>query len=377
MAATAALALSQAEEPPAGHGLRELLQMCILASAPADPQKGIVLDAATEPDYIVFSARGSDRHGLHVVSALLRLFGPRDFGSDLITAQQSLLRRFAEAQQEIAAAVASRAGLAALYPDAANLLKPAAAYRPVAASTLSAFWRQALRPNRLAVAVSGPVSMEDVRRALEDVAGAWVPGPDIGPPPSGRRAHPQGIVRLRIGSEESAVWVGVRGPKPDDEDYPVAIVGMMALAHGMGSRLFRRLRDELGVTYAVSGRVVASRSWPHMYVAATCEAADTPRVSGEIQKELQRMAREDLSPKELERARNMAVLNLEQVRMSNWQAVHYLSTLALLNPSIMSDGRTWAIVEDVKTVDAGQVKEFFARWWDRPSVVQVIGRGEE
>lgn len=376
VAAAAALAVSYAEEPPAGRGLRELVQLCILASASPDPQRGIVLDANTEPDYMVFSARGSDRHGLEVLNALLELFGTRDFDTSLIAAQQVLLRRFAEAQEEVAAAVAKRAGLAALYPAAAELLKPAAAYRPVAATTLSAFWRQVLRPNRIALTVSGPVTMEQVRRVVEDVMGGWVPGPDLRPLRSGGPVA-SGVVRLHVGGEESAVWVGARGPRPDEEDYPVALVGMIALAHGMGSRLFRRLRNELGLTYAVSGHVVAARSWPHMYMAATCEPANVARVCGVIQTELQRVAREGMAPKELERAKNMAVLNLQQVRMSNWQAAQYLSTLALLNPRAMSEEKPWAIVDDLRAVEAEQVREFFAKWWMRPSIVQVISRSGE
>lgn len=375
VAAVAALAVSYAEEPATGRGLRELLQLCVLASAPSSPEKGIVLDASTEPDYIVLSARGSDRHGKQVLETLLGLLGTSEFDRELIAGQQRLLRRLVEAQEEVASAAASRAGLAALYPEAADLLKPAAAYGPVAASALTAFWRQVLKPNRLAIAVSGPLKTEDVRRVVEQATGAWVPGPDLGSPRPGRRRPTRGIVRLHMAGEESAVWVGARGPRPDEEDYPVAIVAMMALAHGMGSRLFRRLRDELGTTYAVSGRVAAGQAWPHMFVIATCDADDVERVTAEVQRELERMAEEEVAPKELERARSMAVLNLEQVRMSNWRTVQYLGTLALLNPQTLAEGRAWAVVEEAAKVDARGLRRFFAEWWDRPSVVQVIGRG--
>lgn len=375
VAAVAALAVSYAEEPATGRGLRELLQLCVLASAPSSAEKGIVLDASTEPDCIVLSARGSDRHGKQVLQALLGLLGTSEFDKELIAGQQRLLRRLVEAQEEVASAAASRAGLAALYPAAADLLKPAAAYRPVAAAALTTFWRQVLKPNRLAIAVSGPLKTEEVRRAVEQATGAWVPGPDLTPPGPGRRGAARGIVRLHVGGEESAVWVGARGPRLDEEDYPVAIVAMMALAHGMGSRLFRRLRDELGTTYGVNGHVVAGQAWPHMYVIATCGAEDVGRVTAEIQRELERMAEEDLTAKELERARNMAVLNLEQVRMSNWQTVQYLGMLALLNPQAPAEGRAWAVLEEVARVEAMRLRRFFAEWWDRPSIVQVIGHG--
>jgi len=370
----AALAVSQAEEPATGRGLRDLLQLCLLASASGSPNKGIVLDGSTEPDYIVLSARGSDRHGKEVLDALLGLLSTREFDRETVAGQQRLLRRLVEAEAEVASAVASRAGVAALYPAAADLVKPAAAYSPVPASTLTAFWRQVLKPNRLAIAVSGPVKTEEVRRAIEEAMGAWVPGPDLGPLRPGRRGASQGIVRLRMAGEESVVWLGARGPRPDEEDYPVAIVGMMALAHGLGSRLFRRLRDELGVSYAVGGHVVAGQSWPHMFVMATCEAGDVARVTAEIQGELERMAQEEVSLKELERARNMAVLDLQQVRMSNWRTAQYLATLALLSPQAVGEGRAWAVAEEVARVEAGQLRRFFARWWAQPSVVQVIGR---
>jgi len=315
-----------------------------------------------------------DRDWRAVVAALLRVLSSAHFDSETIAGQQRLLRRLVEAEREVAAAAAARAGLVALYPAARATVRPPVAYAPVAPSALEAFRREVVRPNRLTLVVSGPVPPEEVKRQVADATADWVPGPDPGPAPDPGPPPRTGPFRIEMVADESAVWVGCRGPRPDEEDYAAAVLGMEALARGMGARLFRRLRDDLGLVYGATGQVVAAASWPYMYVLATCEEGQAARVTAEIRAELAKLAAEELSSRELERARRLAGIELLRLRMSNWEAAQYLSSLAAIAPLSPASSGNWRLLDDLQGVGPARLRAFFERWWSHPTVVQVLGR---
>jgi predicted Zn-dependent peptidase len=371
VAAVAAVRFSQGEEPSRVRGIRDLLELCLTAPAPAGGRV-VPIEGRTEPDFIALAARGTDRNWEDVVRGLLTALTSPRFEGGTVAYQQQLLRRGAEAERELPAAVARRAGLVALYPAAVATVRPAAAYLPVSASALAALWQQVLKPNRVVLAVSGPVEAAAVKAVIEEAAGTWVPGPDVQPPKSLGQAS-QGPYRLEMTAAASAVWVGARGPEPDDADYPAAVVGMEALARGLGSRLFRRLRDELRLTYDVTGQVVAGRQWPYLYVLATCGEEQVTKASAEIRDQIGRMADEALPEGELTRARRAAVLELTRLRMSNYGAAQYLCSLAAMAPGYVEAGSPWRLGADLEAVGSDRLREACGRFWRTPTVVQVFG----
>jgi predicted Zn-dependent peptidase len=177
-------------------------------------------------------------------------------------------------------------------------------------------------------------------------------------------------------ADESVVFVGARAPKRTDDDYPTALVAMIGLAHGMGSRLFKRLRDELGLAYTVDGQVVNGSLWPYMFALVSCQGQNVNRVSSETTEELGRLSTGPLEPAEVDRARRFAQMELLRMRMSNAGAADFLSASVAFLPSLPPSGDLWSLADKVQAVGPDRLQAFFAHWWRAPSVVQVLGREE-
>lgn len=370
--AVAAIAATQADEPAGRGGLRRLLQLCLVASAKTESAPGVDVSGLTQPDYISISARGVDRNWRAVINVLTSVLSTSIFGKETIVGEQRILQRLVAADREVASTVARQAGLATLYPAAMGELRPAAAYTGVRPGVLAEFRNRVVRPNRMTIVVSGPVKADEVRAMVKGWAGALVPGPDQQPRTVfGGRPY-AGVLRVKMGGTDSAVWVGARAPTPEDPAYPEAVVGMVLLARGMGSRLFVRLRDDLGLTYGSTGQVMASDVWPSMYVLTSCDAAQASKVTAEVRAELGKLADEEAQEGELTRARRRAEMDLERLRMSNWQTAHYLSSMATMAPGMFTGGKCWELLQDLEAVGPGRLRSFFERWWQAPSVVQVL-----
>jgi predicted Zn-dependent peptidase len=375
-AATAAVRVGVTQEEPGRHGLRQLLQLCLVTEAARTQGEGLDVTGYTEPDLFSLSVRGIADDGQAVLQALLNSLLAVHFESETIRAQQRLMIRQYEADQEVPISVARRAGLAALYPASATALVPECAARPLVPLALQTWFKTHVLPNRVTVTVSGRADPAEVRRTVEEATATWLPGPEVPSGGAGPVPPVLGPVRVDMISDESVVWIGARGPKRMDDDYGAALVAMIALAHGMGSRLFRRLRDDLGLVYSADGQVVTGRLWPYMYVVATSGFAGVNRVTSETTEELRRLSADRLSPAEIERARSFAAMELLRMRMSNAGAADFLSVSGALSPALPPSESFWDLADQVQAVGPDRLQAFFARWWRTPSVIQVLGREE-
>ncbi|PWK11280.1 putative Zn-dependent peptidase [Tumebacillus permanentifrigoris] len=105
-------------------------------------------------------------------------------------------------------------------------------------------------------------------------------------------------------SEQEQVFVGFRAPAILRPDIPAFDTAMTIFGGDSWSRLFQRLRNELGLVYSVDG---GYSGWPHVgsyMIYAGCQPAETDRVLAEIVNEIDKFKRE-ISPDELVRSKAM------------------------------------------------------------------------
>ena len=172
----------------------------------------------------------------------------------------------------------------------------------------------AYRKPGLVVAATGNVDHDrlvaGVERLLGGVAdgGPGSPVSDPAAPPSGER------VVERPGAQTHIVMGGRAVPHADPRRYPLVLLSS-ALGGGMSSRLFQRVREDLGLAYAVYTFQSFYRTAGSLgvYVGTRPEWAD--RAVSVIREELARVAREGLPTEELEDAKGQVkgqmVLGLE------------------------------------------------------------------
>lgn len=162
--------------------------------------------------------------------------------------------------------------------------------------------------------------------------------------PSGRQAH--------IVAGAAGVSIG------DPLRHAVILVGT-ALGDGMGSRLFQRIREEMGLAYAVFGFRAFYLRAGHVgaYVGTGPETADQARNA--LCEELRKLADDGLTPEELESTRTQlkgqVVLSLE----SPGSRMNRLASLALADQPYRSLDGIMERIDGVTESDAAQAAALY------------------
>jgi zinc protease len=129
------------------------------------------------------------------------------------------------------------------------------------------FYRRYYHPANMMLAVSGDFDKTAMRARLEQVLGAWNPAPGAVP------AFPQVTHQAKAGiysgdkSEVTQTFlsVGHLGGLLSDKDYPALEVLSDILAGGFDSRLFRKVRTDLGYAYNIGGGWGADYKHPGLF----------------------------------------------------------------------------------------------------------------
>lgn len=131
--------------------------------------------------------------------------------------------------------------------------------------TLRSFHRRMLRPGDLVVAAAGRVDHEELVRQISDgpLATAVRRGSGEGghgtAPDSGWASSPA-LVGEDHDAEQVFLALSRRGPARDHGDRAAAQIGASLLGGGVSSRLFQRVREDLGLAYSVYAGVDQFRS---------------------------------------------------------------------------------------------------------------------
>jgi zinc protease len=158
-------------------------------------------------------------------------------------------------------------------------------------------------PNNCVLAIFGDVRADDVKAAVAQHFGAWPKGPevltDLSPGP--RLDAPKRLEDTRD-KKQAVLAMGFTGTTLFDGDrYPLDL--LQEACSDLGSRLFLRIRERLGLAYYVGANHLAGLlpGWFAFYVGTTPEKA--ARVEDELLQEAAALRAEGLTPEELRRAK--------------------------------------------------------------------------
>lgn len=126
------------------------------------------------------------------------------------------------------------------------------------------------------------------------------------------------VQHLEEDSEQEQVFLGFRAPEITRPDLHAFDVAMTILGGDSWSRLFQRIRNELGLAYTIDG---GYSGWQHTgayMVYSGCQPAMTDQVLSEIQSEITRF-KSDMTADELVRSKAMlrATLLMSSDHLSN------------------------------------------------------------
>ncbi len=238
---------------------------------------------------------------------------------------------------------------------------------------LRAFRGRHYGPRNAVVALAGNVDVQALRPLMEEKFGGWEGAAGEEYPDTAAIAQPCRLAREKD-TEQVHLCLSFRSHEIGSPDvYPVAVLNSL-LGGGMSSRLFQRIREELGMAYSVYS---GPSSYPHcgeftIYAATGPQHVQT--VLDEIDRELERLLRDGLTDREFAMSKaqlkSSFILGLE----SAYVRMNALGNNQLLLGRTILPEETIANLEKV-TMDS--VMDAAVRTLTGPRAYAVVGREAE
>ena len=319
------------------------------------------LDAYTTREYTSFQARTLDEHldvALDVLADLV--LHPLLREEDLELEREVVLEEISTVEDtpdDLVFDLHAQA-LWGEHPYGYSILGTRATVGALTAADLRRLHERAYRRPNLLVAVAGNIRHDAVVERVaelfaEAASGERAARPALPEETGGRE------LRVERATSQTHVVFGARTfPHGDPRRYALVLLSN-AFGGGMSSRLFQRVREELGLAYAVYSfqSFYMDAGQVGVYVGTRPEWAD--RAVDVIRAELARVAGEGLTAQELDDAKGQVkgqlVLSLE----SSGARLHRLAGFALYDEPFMTVDELMAHVDAVTLDDVAAVAEYF------------------
>jgi zinc protease len=174
-----------------------------------------------------------------------------------------------------------------------------------------AFYKRYFFPSNVTLGVIGDFDPADMKSLLERTFSGWtVTQPEVPPFPDTKKTPtPGAFVAVKTGGNQTSFAVGELGGKLNDPDYPALDVMAGILGGGFQSRLFREVRSKQGFVYSISAEWSPGYNQPGIFqISGSTKSGSTVATFKSILVELQKMRTEEVTPAELETAKQ-TVLN--------------------------------------------------------------------
>jgi len=244
-----------------------------------------------------------------------------------------------------------------LWPEQAHGRDIAGSPATVSAITrerLVRYYQEQYVANSAVISIAGAVDPAAIEAVVRERAAGW----RAGTPGGWLRATelPQGarIGLLAKETEQAHLALGVRALSSTDPDrYPLALLSII-LGEGMSSRLFMRLREELGLCYDIHCYPSQLRDAGSFSIYAGVDPQHAVRAIHEIGAELKR-AHQPVTADELERAQGLArsriLLRMEDTRaVSGWYGARAILDLPFDSPTEVIAAYQQVSIADVERV---------------------------
>jgi predicted Zn-dependent peptidase len=190
------------------------------------------------------------------------------------------------------------------HPLGEPILGTAQTVRDIGVGDLYRYYRERYTPDNLIVSVAGHVRELEVLDSLEKLFrrrngrgnGQRRPGDRLAVKPHSYQ-HIQ--VKSRRGLEQAHVCLGVEGPPQGSGRRFAAHLLDIVLGGGMSSRLFQEVREKRGLVYSVASSLNSYRLGGYETIYAACAPKNLARVLEVTLRELRKLKRDGVRPREL------------------------------------------------------------------------------
>jgi zinc protease len=240
------------------------------------------------------------------------------FPDDMLTRERAVqISEFKAEQDQILrkGLQALREAMFAQHPYRLNPLGNSNVLAKLTRADLADFQRCFVVPNNLVLTVFGNVNADEVRKKVEAKFGAMKSAKLEFPPTSPEALRADARTVQNVPKEQAVLLIGYTGADMFGKDR-FALELLSEAYSGQGSRVFRRLRDELGLCYYVGASQLLGLDPGYFafYVGTTPQNVGT--CEKEIFAELEKLEASGLSDEELTRARN-SIIGQRRVHMQD------------------------------------------------------------
>ena len=361
-------------ETPEIMGVSHMLEHMVFKGTPTRSARDLALaletlggslDAYTSREHTSYQARVLDEHVSIAVDVLADLiFRPLLRKSDLELERKVVLEEINTVDDTPDDLVFELHGteLWGTHPHGYPILGTRESVSALTTGDLRGLHDRAYHPDNGVVAASGNIEHEELLQLLE--SGGWASfahsgGTNLSIPPAAS-LPPVSKHFDREGAQTHIVFGSATVPHSDHRRYALSLVSML-LGGGMSSRLFQRIREDLGLAYSVYTFQSFHRdSGNHgVYVGTAPETA--AEATEAIREELARLASEGLPEDELAAGKNQLkgqiTLSLESVSSRMYRA----AGVELYDEEYRSLDQLLALVDEISSETVREVcKEFFA-----------------
>ena len=331
------------------------------------------LDAYTEREHTSYQARVLDEHLGEAAAVIGELiFEPLLRGEDLALERRVILEEISmveDTPDDIIFDVHNRA-VWGDHPHGFAILGTRDTVQALDVPQLQALHARAYHPGRIVVAASGNVEHERLLDTLDRAGWLSRPRGDMTPfpvdPVESAAPHAEHVTRRDIG--QTHIVLGGQGIRyGDPQRFAFALVDML-VGGGMSSRLFQRVREELGLAYSVQtfSSSFADTGSHGVYVASAPESAQ--QALDAVRDVLREVADGGLPESELvmgkRQLRGQLVLSMEGITSRMYRA----ATTALYGEPFRSVDELMALVD---AIDAEQVREVARTYFDPDRLILV------
>jgi zinc protease len=176
---------------------------------------------------------------------------------------------------------------------------------------VAAFYKRYYFPANTILAVQGDFSAPEMKAKLEKLFASWnVQQPAVPKfPPVGNTPKPGIYVATKTDVTQTSLVIGQPGGVLSDKDYPSLEVMADILGGGFQSRLFQKVRTQLGYAYDVSASWAADYDHPGVFeISSSTKSASTAQTLKAIDAEVERIRTQEVTAEELQSAKD-TVLN--------------------------------------------------------------------
>jgi zinc protease len=194
---------------------------------------------------------------------------------------------------------------------------------------LAALHGSRFAPGALTAVVVGDVAPDAVWAAADRVFGGWqVPTPPAIPlPPAAPRQTRERVVLPMMNKAQADIAYGFVAIRRSDPDYYACWLMNNAFGqYAIGGRLGDSIRERQGMAYYVSSALDANVAEGPLAIRAGVSPANVDRAIASIDFEIERIAAEGLTPKELDESRRYLIGAMPRALETNAAIANFLQT---------------------------------------------------